>query len=289
MSDQIPLMGEIITWSTGRVVGYAEVKAALSVAGLPTEAAKEMLPRSAFSRAAKQLIEDRIINKVSEDKGSMVFQLNQKHANGNGKLDFPYEDTLTLDKDTGAVACNNAELASKAKTEMDKALSTRTPGDVTRIVQKLFEDRAGLWAIRDQGGAYFVPVEHQTFTASVETFLVAMGGRMRRFPVPKGTPQGNAAVRETLATGIAGMIAEHNVAVDAFDDDSRGDTLERRAEKIQRTRLQIDAYATYLESEKDKLITALEEAKMKLVAKINQKAAETESSGGGMLPLFTMI
>lgn len=288
------LAGEIVTWKTGQSVPYATVKAALAATGLP-DVAKDMLPRNAFSRGARKLCKERVFTKIKEDQKTVFYQFNAMHRQDD-HIDLPLEATIQLDKDSGKLASTNATMLAEAEAEMLKAIGERTSGDITRLVQKLFEDRAGLWAIRDQGGAYFVPIAHQGFTAQVESFLHAMGGSMRRFPVPEGTAQGNAAIKDTLASGLEAIIQEHNQAISEFTDENRTSTLERCAEKLQKTKFQIEAYATYLDDQKDqlleKLTASMNELREKIVAReggSEEEEAETVASGGGMMPLFSMI
>ena len=49
---------------------------------------------------------------------------------------------LTLDKATGKVTCELPGLATLAQEELDRCIDARTGGDVTRVVQRLFERRA---------------------------------------------------------------------------------------------------------------------------------------------------
>jgi hypothetical protein len=63
---------------------------------------------------------------------------------------------------------------------------------VTRIVQKLFEKQAELFAIRPQGGAYFTPTAYTGFVDHIQNFLGRVNGRLLRFPVPAGPVAGVA-------------------------------------------------------------------------------------------------
>ena len=74
---------------------------------------------------------------------------------------------LTLDKRTGRVTCDLPGLATLAQEHLDRAIEARTRSDVTRVIQKLFERHADLFAIRPQGGCYFVPARHGNFVDKV--------------------------------------------------------------------------------------------------------------------------
>jgi hypothetical protein len=143
---------------------------------------------------------------------------------------------------------------------------------VTRIVQKLFEKQADLFPIRPQGGAYFVPAAHAPFVEKVQGFLGRVGGRLLRFPVPAGVPEGERSVRRAVADGLAGLVAEHRAAVAQFGGDTRADTLERAAAHIRSTRFKVEAYAAYLAEEKAALDRELGAAADELRSRIEEIA-----------------
>jgi hypothetical protein len=180
---------------------------------------------------------------------------------------------LTLDKATGKVSCDLPGLATLAQEELDRCVAVRTGGDVTRVVQRLFERQADLFPIREQGGAYFVPAEHTAFLGKVEGFLRRLNGRVSRFPVPAGTPQGDRSVKDAVAAGLAALIAEHQAAVATFGADTRPDTLERAAERIRLTRHKVEAYGCYLAEERARLEGDLAEASRKLREKVEAIAS----------------
>ena len=70
------------------------------------------------------------------------------------------------------------------------------------------------------------------------------------------------------------MVAEHRAAVAGFGSDTRGDTLERAADKIRTTKFKLNAYAEYLSGERDRLDRAVADAERELRAKVEQIATE---------------
>ena len=151
------------------------------------------------------------------------------------------------------VACDLPGLAALAQEHLDRALAHRQGADITRVIQKLFDRQADLFPIRDQGGVYFVPIRFGAFVDRVQEFVNTVGGRLARFPVPVGTPQGDRAVQEAVAEGLSGVIAEHRAAVAGFGDDTRESTLRRAAERVRATRFKLEAYAELLAGEKARL------------------------------------
>jgi len=267
------LLGEIITWScTGVKVGHLNLVNALRESGLEESVARELAPRHAFSRACKKLSDARIIRQVAEDEDTIQFQFTSERKEDE-RFIYELETLLTLEKVSGKVTCALPGLATRAQVELDRCLEARTGSDVTRIIQKLFERKADLFPIREQGGAYFTPQEHVPFVDQVQIFLGKINGRMQRFPIPAGTPHGDRSVKESVAAGIAALIKEHEEAIAGFGEDTRESTLERAAERIKQTRFKVEAYSAYLMEEKGRLERDLAIASAKLRAKIESLAA----------------
>lgn len=269
------LLGEVVTWAIKtKQIAFSDLISALQNNQLDQAAARQLAARNAFSRACRTLSDQRIIRKIDETNDILVFQFTKEIDLGKGVgYDYQKETTLSLDKNTGYVLCPDNGLQAHAQQLVDFHVANRTGADVTRIVQKLFEQRADLFAIRDQGGAYFVPIEHQEFTVRVEGFIQSLGGKMKRFPVPRGYKTGENAAKDAIARGLEDLILEHEKAIEEFGKETRQDTLKRHGERIQQTRFKVEAYAAYIEERKEELELRVEEAKQKLKDKIDQLAA----------------
>src|SRR5207237_1455857 len=139
----------------------------------------------AFPRASKKPSDARIIRQVAEDDKAIRFQFTAEHRDGD-HFSYDLETMLTLDKTTGKVTCDLPGLATLAQEELDRCLEARTGGDITRVVQRLFERKADLFPIREQGCAYFVPGAHTPFLEQIERCLSRINGRIQRFPFPAG-------------------------------------------------------------------------------------------------------
>lgn len=262
------LLGEIITWSCSKIsIRHIDLIVALRDSGLDEGVARELAPRHAFARACKKLAQQRIIRQVAEDESTIKFQFTTEHRDGD-HFAYDLETMLTLTKASGKVTCDLPGLATLAQEELDRCIVARTGSDVTKVVQRLFERQADLFPIREQGGAYFVPQEHVGFTDKVQAFLGRLNGKMNRFPVPAGTTEGDRSVKESVAAGLSSLIAEHQSAIETFGEDTRHSTLERAAERIRQTRFKIEAYASYLAEEKDRLEEQLTEAAQTLRARV---------------------
>lgn len=260
------LLGEIVTWDVEcSILSYNDVIQSLSNAGLDPDAAKEMSPRSAFGRAVKDLKKERAIDKVTTEHGVIKFQFTGK-AVKDGRVDYDYECMVELNTDTGAIKCQESpQREAEIQSLFAHAMQTRNAQDVSRMVQRLFQDHADLYPINKRKGvAYFVPEQHREFSAKVDAFLKGIGGALSRFPVPKGTPEGNASVRDAVSAGLAGLVAELNQTVEEWDDTTRSSTMDKALERWKVINHKVEAYATYLESKQGDLLEQLEQAKEKL-------------------------
>ena len=271
------LIGEVICWTcAGVTIRHADLTFALTEAELDAGVARELAPRHAFTRACRKLSDARIIRSVAEDAHTLTFQFTAEHRDGS-QFAYELEAMLTLDKQTGHVTCPVAQLATLAQAELDRCLEARTGGDVTRVVQKLFERHADLFPVRPQGGAYFVPIQHAPFVDRVQRFLGRLDGQVLRFPVPAGTVQGDRAVTTAVAEGLNALVAEHAAAIEAFDVDTRPSTVERAAERIRTTRYKVEAYSTLLADQRERLERSLVEASSVLRAKLVAMSSEREA------------
>lgn len=276
-----PIHGEIISWSTeGLTVRFTHLLDALGDCGLDKTVARRMLPRNAFSRACRRLAEQRIIRRLDESEDYVRFQFTAERK-GVDELIYDKEAVLTLHKGSGDVECPDRDLAMKARAAVDEAMGVRTGGDITRIVQRLFDDKRradlDLIPIRPQGGAYFVRKERLDFVSRVDQFLGRLNATMVRLPIAAGSETGDRCVREAVAAKMASLITEYEAAVEEFGADTRERTLNNAADRIKVLRHKVDSYATYLDSERGRLHDALARAAGRLRAKVAEIA---EGRGG---------
>ena len=271
-----PLLGEVIAWTcAGVAVTHPALLTALRDAGLDEGVARELAPKHAFTRACRKLSDQRIIRQVAEDEAAVTFQFTHE-ARAGDTFEYTLETLLTLDKRTGTVTCDLPGLATLAQEHLDHAIGARTGGDVTRVIQKLFDRHADLFPVRPQGGVYFVPDRHAAFVDRVQAMLGRINGQILRFPVPAGTAAGDRSVQESVAAGLAALVEDHRRAVAAFGEDTRAETLTRAAEKIRQTRLKVEGYAELLAGEKARLERAVAAARDELRQKV-EKLAATEA------------
>lgn len=290
------LLGEVITWDAHGPHPFSRVKQALSDCNLDPKLARERLPQHAFTRAARSMEEERLIEAVRDDGQEIVFQFTKRHvvsdtAEGGEQLEYRKEAKVRLDKSTGKITCKNAEIQAKAQAELDRHLDERTTGDITTIVQRLFREHADLIPLRQAGGAYFVPILHQALIVQVHEFLQKLGGRINRFPVPEGTQYGDQAVQASVEDYLGKIIEDHAQAVKNLGVFTRGSSIEEAAEKINATRVKVEAYAQYLQDRKEALLEGLKKVSEDLVRQVDliagqkqemeEKAKENGHAGSG--------
>lgn len=285
-------LGEVVCWKTGKAEHeHPDVLAALTAAGLDSGVARELAPRDAFSRAAKKMGDDRVIDVAGQTRGELTFQFTRRYVEEQ-EWRYTKDCLLTLDKQTGRVRCpTNPELEATAQRLVDRATETRTAADVSRVIQKLFEREADLFPVREQGGVYFVPDRHKGFADRIAGFLAGLGGELTRFPVPAGVPSGEKAVQDAVMTGLAGLVAELDRAVEGFGADTRLSTFEAQAGRVVETRVKVQAYAQYLGDRQAEMLAAVAAAEGRLRTRVKElgearRADLTVSVSDGRLTAF---
>lgn len=277
VSPDLPL-GEVVSWKSPREVPFGSLQSALKTAGLNESLARDMLPRNAFRRAAKELADERIIKQTSESADEVFFQFTRESKIGD-RFAYNYETVLAVNKSTGTITCpdgsaNPALIAQATKLVSDK-MGTRTASDITRIVQKIFNSQGDLFPIRDSGGVYFVPEAYAELVDKIEVMLEAIGGFVRGFKAHGGG--GSAAggdrtaksVRESVRDGIDTIVQELKDSVDHFDPNTDSNLkAERMLERLQKARLKIAGYGDLLDDFKVTLKEAAEAAENELKRKI---------------------
>ncbi len=291
----VTLVGEVICWEMHGTKAAAAVRAALAVAGFDSKKfCPDFKPRNVFARVTEQVERTgRIVRKVREDAGFAHYQFNLAKKSDKDKtdpatpavegevterFDFPFEDIITLGKETGSITCRSDETKAHLEAKMTEVAALRTANDVTNIVQRLFDDYgktnpdADLFPIRSGGSVYFVLERHRAFLDRVAAFVDAVGGRFTRFPVPVGTDAGNLSVKDTVENGLAALIREFDLAVASLDEASRRGTLDKAAERVELLREKIKCYEVYLGTAKDRLLGQVAESNKKLKLKVMELA-----------------
>ena len=281
---EAPRLGEVVTHDIyGVTIRFEAIVNALREAGLDTSYARKLTPKSAFSRACRTLRKTRAIDQLKEVSPYIQYQLTRKALSDAGVFDYTLDHIVTLDTENGSIRCDTSqEVADKAQQMLDSELGTRKSGDITKIVQKLFKDNGDLFPICPRKGvAYFVPDEHRDFTNKVEKFMTAVGGTLGRFPIMKGTEEGNRSVRECMDHGLNTMITELQEVADKFSVKTREKTIKENKEEWDRVTFKLRNYSSYLGGKVKELEDRMAEARQKVrerLAGIQAEIAASEKS-----------
>jgi hypothetical protein len=274
------LLGELVSWGGSGGVTHAAVVQALKDCGLDEKVAKEIMPKHAFTRAAKKMADEKIIEPVSEDKDYVRFQFTGKFLDGVGddrEIKYRKENVVVLDKVTGKIECRDKDLEQLAQRELDRSMAVRTTSDITQMVQKLFDGNGDLFPVRDQGGVYFVPEQFRDFTDRVNEFVKKTGGKMVRFPVPKNVKGSNESVGDIVEDGLKRVVNDLRTAIKEFNSKTQHRTFEQVAERIKHARFKGESYSAYLAGRKKELDDDLAEADRELQASVRQVAKDRKA------------
>ena len=192
-------LGTIVSWKVPNEIGLDELRLALTDAGLDAGLAADMAPRHALTRAMRGLSKNRVIRKLKISSGNLTFQMNRVQVAGGGHIDYPHETDVTLDLTTQVVSCPDPVIERAATDLLNEHIGKRQTGDLTRLIQKIFDSRAAdLIPIREQGGAYFVPDRSVDLVDSMRTLLNKIGGNLRSFDIRLGSADTSASVAESM-------------------------------------------------------------------------------------------
>jgi hypothetical protein len=288
----LQLLGEVITWTTPNGgTTYVSMREALRAAGLDPDVAKVILPKNAFTRAARRLQDEGVFDAVptTDPSAQLAFQLTGKSlvtsptaaVGTTQEWNYAKRETVYLDPNAGTISAADKQLEAQVQAEINRAISHRTGNDVTQVLGRLFDGQLGSLVHLD-AGVYFVPTGHAPFLGQVDQFLRQVGGRLNRFPVPKGVAAGEKSIQEGVEAHFQKLIDNHETAIQEFGVDTRAGTLEGAAEKISHTRVLIESYAQYLQDRKDDLLAAVDAARAKLeerVAELTKEKVKKEATG----------
>lgn len=276
------LLGEIISWDIyGQEIPVADIRSAIASEGLgdPDTLCPDLKTKSGFSRAIKELKDDRLVEQVKKDGKFITFQLTQPVNDGN-KIDHVFESILCLDLETGVVDCTqNPKLAAEASALVSHAMDHRNAGDLNRLIQRLFKSNADLFAINSKGVAYFVPDEHRAFVGKIERVLAATGGTLQRYAVPSGDAKANASVKDSVNRGMERMLQDLEDAAEAWNEKTTEATRKRALDRFDAITFKADAYAEYLDDKQDQLREKLKAAKKRLIWKSVMEVGDDQPDG----------
>ena len=275
MTQNNPSKGSIVSWQSPKEIPFSVLRSALVSSNFDEKLAREMLPRNAFSRAAKELSDKRIIKKTEEDKDTITFQFTKEWLEQQ-EYKFQTECFMTVHKEHGTVVCldsgqEHQDLAALAQKMLYAHQEKRNTSDISRIIQKIFEEHKGdLIPIRASGGAYFVPVSHQDLVTNIRAFLKATGGYVSTFSVRIGDEDTDQSVAEAMAAHISDLVLQFEETCDKLDPDSADWMVDRRQKSLKELRDKLECYKGLLGVFAEGIGEKIQNADSKLLEKIKR-------------------
>jgi hypothetical protein len=271
-------IGFIVSWHVPATVALADLRSGLRAAGLdPMELAPDLQPRSLVSRSAALIAKahsTKDVKRLARPVDAKTRQITvEEHSISGDSLQYGSEARIKYD-DVQKVLISK-EISNTILDEASKTVDdTRTASDVTRVMQRIVNDAGtDLIPVREQGGAYFIPVGSGVIT-QMDTVLSAIGGSLTRFACTIGHGS-EASVANVITDYMLKQIAELKAAVDELNEAGiRADVKSRRLTRVSELRERIAAYTTLVGAQKDTLVQALDAAEVVLLAKLG--ASEDE-------------
>ena len=249
ISSGIQFLGEIVSWEfpAGTKFQHSDLVAALAACGLNAAAARSLHPRFAFIRAIRQMAADKIIGSIEDGTSKVTFQLTHERLDQAANLlAYDFEATVSMCKVTGTIMSTDPVLEAEATRLMNHHLGRRKIQDVTRLLQGLFGKNADLFPIKQISGVYFVPQRFSRFLDQIDLFVTKIGGQLRRYPIPEGTPQGNASVAAAVSDGLADMISEYEETVRGLQSDASEKAVNKAWDSVATAYQKVSSYRDYL-------------------------------------------
>lgn len=272
-------IGFIVSWQVPAVVSLDKLRTGLKNAGLDIDMAPDLRPPSLVARSASLIAKntsDKASRKLARPVTHMSRQITSEVVGDDASLSYAKEATIGYDDVTGRLVSDGGT-STVALTETALYIrSTRTAGDVTRIVQRIVEaSGSDLIPVRHQGGAYFIPQGHEIIDR-IDTVLKAIEGELSRFACTLGHGT-SESVSMTVTDYLVTQIDEFQESIDQLNEKGiRSDVKNRRLTRVAALKDKIHAYAGLITTGTEKLNELLASAEASLLAKLGPQEDEEE-------------
>ena len=269
-----PAMGVICSWKAPKEVSLELLRNSLEDCGFDPMMARDMIARDAFTRAARELSEARVIDKVGEDETTVSFQFTKKWMEEQ-EFKFDKEFVLTVHKETGTITGGNPELAKTAFDLLVQHQGKRNTSDVSRLIQKIIESAgADLIPLREQGGVYFVPDSHKDLIGAIRKLLKDIGGYLSSFDIRFGQADTQDSVAEAITNHMHDLIEQFKESCAEIKPDSAEWLVNRRKGTIKSIKDKLKCYHGLLQGYSERLGQEIEDAETLMLEHIKK---ETEA------------
>jgi len=252
---QFPSLGAICWWNIRNVSILREkLIEVLKACGIDEKFARVHNYRAAFIRSLKEMEENRIIRLVEENSAAMVYQFTTetKIDQIDVKLQYDPETLVVVDKikyrATKVIEdciSGRADIRQKLIDLFDEKKDKYHSSDITRLIQRIFAEKADIISLRETGGVYFVPSEFQNILQAVAQFVNSVGGSsFEHFPLPDveacRTVVANAANNEMMVD--LKKMDEEMQLVEKGEKEVTGKWHDNKAKEIEKLKKRIDRY-----------------------------------------------
>ena len=180
--NTFPIIGHICWWNVHNVnIVHDQLINVLKSCGIDEKFARVHNFRAAFIRSLRELQENRIIRLVEETPGAMFYQFTaETRVDGEEKeLQYDREDLITIDKVHYRKTKNIAESITAERQDIRQRLidlfadkvERYHSSDITRLIQRVFAEKADIVSLREQGGVYYVPSQFYNILQAVSQFV----------------------------------------------------------------------------------------------------------------------
>ncbi len=262
------LLGTIVTWKVPTSVPFETLRKGLGEAGLDPDMAQELAPYYALCRALNDMKKGRVIRKLRREDNKIFFQLTREHLDPQ-EATYRREAQLSIDTNTGVIECLKPRIKQKAEDLLAEHQATRTASDVTYLLFRIYKiHEADLIAIREQGGAYFVPKDYAKLVRQTRALLDAIGGKLRTFDVRLGSDDTAESIAESMSDHFEGLVEQFKESCESITTETRTDVQTRRWETVAGLKQKMELYRGLLSGYADHIGDVIEDAEKELIHKL---------------------
>jgi hypothetical protein len=267
------ILGTIVTWKVPANVQYETLRLGLQKAKLDPELVRELAPYYALCRALADMRKGRVIRKLRTEDKIVHFQLT-KETVGDTEATYDKEAEVSLNTKTGELTCAHRMIKQKAEELIAIHTNKRKASDVSNLMFRIYKSNdSDLIAIREQGGAYFVPDSQKEMVEKTKVLFSIIGGNFRQFEVRLGAADTAESVAESMADYFKELVEDFKFSINRVQF-TRGSVGENRMEQIAAMRQKLDLYRGLLRGHADHIADVIDGANKDLMRKIAESETE---------------